>query len=349
LVAPDPKVDVTVLGHDFAFVPAHQEEGEAVLDRLYVAAADGNQTFAFEFVRGSSTGLELKPVEVYLPMRLFSGKALVAARTRLYYDFGERWIPLLPQRRRRYVTEATLLTPAFDGDEPDCVWHRLMLDGCLPPESGVEIRSRTANDKNDLQRAPWQAEPPLYRRSDGSELPWFPKPKTLNAGTWELLLQRAEGRFLQLRIRLSGNGQSSPIARLRLYYPRSYLKNYLPALYRDDRDSASFLDRFPPTPRGSIQRPRTRLPPRRCFSTLRTAPAETLGMACKLVRRRARSSMGRAAPALVHSPCDGVLPVARHCSRNGDGAAACVRGKSRASAVFGDGRAQSLRKALPYC
>ena len=71
-----------MLGHDFAFVPAHQEEGEAVLDRLYVTAADGNQTFAFEFVRGSNTGPELKPVEVYLPMRLFGGKALVAAGMR---------------------------------------------------------------------------------------------------------------------------------------------------------------------------------------------------------------------------------------------------------------------------
>ena len=193
LVEPDPKVDVMLLGHDFAFVPAHQEEGEAVLDRLYVTAADGNQTFAFDFVRGSSAGLELKPLEVYLPMRLFSGKALVAAGTQLFYDFGERWIPLLPQKRRRYVTEATLLTPVFDGDEPDCVWHRLMLDGCLPPESSVEIWSRTANDKTDLQSAPWQDEPPLYRRGDGSELPWFPKPRTPNAGTWELLFQRARG------------------------------------------------------------------------------------------------------------------------------------------------------------
>jgi phage tail-like protein len=278
LVEPDPKVDVTMLGHDFAFVPAHQEEGEAVLDRLYVTAADGNQTFAFEFVRGSSAGLELQPLEVYLPMRLFSGKALVAAGTQLYYDFGERWIPLLPQKRRRYVTEATLLTPAFDGDEPDCVWHRLMLDGCLPPESGVEIWSRTANDKKDLQRAPWQDEPPLYRRGDGSELPWFPKPKSPNAGTWELLFQRAEGRFLQLQVRLSGNGQSSPRLRaLRLYYPRfSYLKNYLPALYRDDRDSASFLDRFLANPEGLYTATEDKIAATQMLFDLRTAPAETL-------------------------------------------------------------------------
>ena len=278
LVEPDPKVDAMLLGHDFAFVPAHQEEGEAVLDRLYVTAADGNQTFAFEFVRGSSTGLELKPLEVYLPMRLFSGKALVAAGTQLYYDFGERWVPLLPQRRRRYVTEATLLTPAFDGDEPDCVWHRLMIDGCLPPESRVEIWSRTANDKANLQITPWQDEPPLYRRGDGSELPWSPKPRTLNAGTWELLFQRAEGRFLQLQIRLSGNGQSSPRLRaLRLYYPRfSYLKNYLPALYRDDRESASFLDRFLANPEGLYTAIEDKIAATQMLFDLRTAPAETL-------------------------------------------------------------------------
>jgi len=49
-----------------------------------------------------------------------------------------------------------------------------------------------------------------------------------------------------LKIAFVGNGRVTPrIWSLRAYYPRfSYLRQYLPAVYREDVDSASFLDRF---------------------------------------------------------------------------------------------------------
>jgi len=168
----------------------------------------------------------------------------------VYYDFADRWIPLVAQRRPRYVAEATLQTPlrevrpALDGREPGCVWHRLLIDGCLPAETEVQVWSRAADDPRALALAEWQPEPRPYRRRDGSELPFVAR----GAGqeTWELLFQRACGRYLQIRLALRGNGRSTPRLRaLRAYYPRfSYLERYLPALYREDRQSASFLDRF---------------------------------------------------------------------------------------------------------
>src|ERR1051326_5602286 len=125
------------------------ERGRDVPDSLYVVGADGNQTYPFRVCLHDGK-IELKPRPDYLPMRLFGGKALVGTDDGAYYDFAEDWIRLVQQRRPRYVAEPTWLTEPLDGRDPDCVWHRLMLDACIPPETKVEVWTRAANDKNSL-------------------------------------------------------------------------------------------------------------------------------------------------------------------------------------------------------
>jgi phage tail-like protein len=255
-----------LVGYDFAYVPASETRADGSIGALYVVATSGNQSFAFE-VYPNGDDLELRARPDYIPMRLFGGKALATAGAEVFYDFNDRFIPLVIQKRPRYESDVVFYTPiarasgdglppasesrvrgAFDGREPDCVWHRLLIDACIPPETGVEISSRAADDQVSLALAAWEPEPRLRLRGNGSELP-FVKDTTDAArgtGTWELLFQKARGRFLQLRIRLTGNGRATPRLRaLRAYYPRfSYLTNYLPAVYREDAESASFLDRF---------------------------------------------------------------------------------------------------------
>lgn len=285
--------DFRLVGYDMAFVPEHEELGEIVQDRLYVVAADGNQGYAFRLCL-SDGEVELQPIAEYLPMRLFGGKALVGTNTGAYYDFAENWIPLIQQRRPRYVPEATLETPLktalkrpyFDAGEPDTIWHRIMLDANIPPETSVEIWSRAANEEADLTRLPWQREPAPYLRGDGSELPFLrgkepcagvPKLKT-GAGTWELLFQRARGRYLQLKIRLKGDERTTPRLRaLRAYYPRfSYLTNYLPSVYREDQQSASFLDRFLANVEGMYTTLEDKIAAMQILFDVRSAPAEVL-------------------------------------------------------------------------
>jgi phage tail-like protein len=258
-----------LIGYDFAFVPdggvdPGAEAGEKFLGHLYIIERSGNQSYAF-LLKIKGEQLVLKALADYLPMRLFGGRALVVADSSVYYDFENQWVTLVAQPRPRYALEANILTPladqdavvtadgknlrgAFDGREPDCVWHRLMLDACIPPDAEVRVWSRAANDQRELALAEWRQEPRPYLRGNGSELPFTPRAskEIKGQGTWELLFQNARGRFLQLQLTLIGNGRTTPRLRaLRAYYPRfSYLNHYLPAVYREDTESASFLDRF---------------------------------------------------------------------------------------------------------
>jgi phage tail-like protein len=287
LVEDDDRPGFRLLGHDFAVVPSREPPGGAAPShQLYVASGDGNQVFVFTLTWFGQQ-LHLAPLPAYLPMRLFGGKALVAAGQQVYYDFDKVWVPLIEQHRPRYVVEATLHTPVFDGREPDCVWHRLLLDGCIPTETEVAVESRAADSARELAAAAWHQEPRLYGRGDGSELPFvgqpvIPKETNQNSrsgeGTWELLFQQARGRFLQLNLKLRGNAQTTPRMRaLRAYYPRfSYLNHYLPGVYREQAGSASFLDRFLANPEGFYTALEDKIAAVQMLFDVRSAPAEAL-------------------------------------------------------------------------
>ncbi len=265
-------------GYDMAYVAQQDLGGVTRYDVLYVTAANGDQSYAFQIVlQGDQMSLQALPL--YFPMRLFAGKGIVASGNRVYYDSRDQWVPLVAQRRPLYAPDAVLVTRVFDGKEPDCVWHRLMLDASIPPDTSVMVSSRAANQKAQLDLTGWQPEPEFYLRGNGSEQPWVAQSGGADAGTWELLFQRAKGRYLQLRIELAGDGRSTPRLRaLRAYYPRfSYLKNYLPAVYRADADSASFLDRFLANAEGLYTGIEDRIALAEVLFEVDNAPPETLG------------------------------------------------------------------------
>jgi len=250
--------DLGPQGHDFTFVPG-KKGGANALGRLFVASSEGNQAFAFD-LRIEADELRLSPAIDFYPMRRFAGRALISGKDQVFYDCVGTWVQLIQQRGARFDEAATLFTPIFDGEEPQCVWHRLMLDACIAPGTSVEVWSRASDSKESLQGtrneagSEWVQEPVLYLRGAGAELPWA-KPWENGAsqnkredrdGTWELLFQRARGRFLQLKLVLLGNGRATPRLRtLRAWFPRfSYLERFFPALYRENAESASFFERF---------------------------------------------------------------------------------------------------------
>jgi phage tail-like protein len=164
----------------------------------------------------------------------------------ILYDFADGWIPLVHQPRRRHVQLGeVVITEPLDGGEPGCVWHRLFLDGCVEAGSSIAVWSAASDDRSDLRSDPdWQLEPAPRPRAGGVELPYVEE--LAGYETHELLFQRARGRYLRLKLELRGDGRATPRLRaLRASFPRfSYLEHYLPAVYREDPESASFLDRY---------------------------------------------------------------------------------------------------------
>lgn len=250
-----------LLGQDLAFVPSATQPSDGVTGTLYIADSLGAQTFAFNYDTNSSVWA-VEPDSQFLPMLRFGGKALINGPSGINYDFDQRWALLVPQPRARYQTQASWVLPrrdaametdpalrAFDGKEPGCIWHRLLMDGTIPSGTQVLVESRAADSKDLLSSMDWNTEPNPYQRFTGPELPYY-RPSlgccTSKTGTWELLFQAAVGRYLQVRLTLIGNGRSTPrLQALRAYYPRfSYLTHYLPAVYQDNVTSASFLDRY---------------------------------------------------------------------------------------------------------
>lgn len=246
LTAADPERECAAFpltAHDLTIIPESQGRDTRTFLVLLVAAT-GNQVLSARLSLQADDA-KLVALSLYFPMRLFSGRALVHAGGQAFYDSSERWIALVEQRRPRFEAEGKLVTRAFDSRVPGCTWHRVVLEGCFPSGSMVSVSTRAADEQDELAHTQWQSEPALkYRRTRGSEL-LRSESESAREESWELLLQRARGRYVQLKLTLSGDGVRSPTLRaLRIWYPRfSYRDQYLPAFYRD-QDLTGFLDRF---------------------------------------------------------------------------------------------------------
>ena len=296
MIEPGDAGTFTFRGHDMALVTAGDETADGG-PRLVVVGSGGDQAVAFRLTLRPDGAVALEGMPDYLPMRLFGGRALAAAGGQVFYDSGTgpRWLALAAQPRPRFAEAATFYTFPLDGGEPGCVWHRLMLDTHLPPETSVEVWSAADDDPlalleppedeaskdetGDLEREiAWRREPQPRRRTQGSELPFLGGPAARCYPTHETLFQRARGRYLRLKLVLRGNGRATPRLRaLRAWYPRfSYLGRYLPAVYREDPDSAFFLDRFLANAEGILTGIEDRTAAIQLLFDPRSAPSEAL-------------------------------------------------------------------------
>lgn len=132
----------------------------------------------------------------------------------------------------------------LDSGRPDTPWHRIYIDGCIPPGCSLTIFAKAYNNPADRVGTRFEAQPRPLWNPLASELPYhsgLAPSKPGESGLFEVLLQHRTGqvrtlagRYLQLRLRMDGDGRHTPaIHALRVYAPRfSYQETYLPELFR---------------------------------------------------------------------------------------------------------------------
>lgn len=255
---------------------------------LLLADAGGNQARRVRLVEKNARwdGVVLPDT---LPLRRFGGRALVAIKGTAHYDSGATdpiWVPVVETRHRRFAPRAAFVTPIYDGAEPQCIWDRVRLDACIPPGASVAVEARAADDPASLATpaTAWIPQPALVLSRSGSELPGkraiaaIATDRTQGKGSWDLLLQNVTGRYAQFRLTLAGDERVTPRLRaLRLWYPRfSWVRRFLPGVYREEPNSAAFLERFLANFEGVTTGIEDRIAGAEALLDPRTVPAELL-------------------------------------------------------------------------
>ena len=137
-------------------------------------------------------------------------------------------------------TAGQLLTRAIDSGQPRCRWHRVRVDADVPPGTSVLVAVSTSEEPTPFGCRPWlpaQDCPPGPPNPDD----W----QDGGAASADFLVDQPPGRYLYVRLRLAGNGTTTPVVhRIRLDFPRVTSASQLPAVYTQDPAAADFTERF---------------------------------------------------------------------------------------------------------
>jgi phage tail-like protein len=209
--------------------------------------------------------------------------------------------------RLRYLPQGRVTTYRLDSGEFHTVWGRIFLDACIPRGTAVTVRCITADEPPEdseiprLRPANTQADPPypelsppmppqsladqlkaspaqpLHRRETGRELPWVRLAEDDRFETYETPALAPPGRYLWVRLELSGDTRSTPrIRALRVEYPSHDYLRRIPQTFSRDEQVASFLRRYLAIFEGAMGELEAEADARRALLDPRSAPVEIL-------------------------------------------------------------------------
>ena len=159
--------------------------------------------------------------------------------------FDEHGEPVLPEPLPAAVLFATMgsaIVGPLDSRIHACVWHRVLLRAFVPAAGRILVESFTADavippdQLADFAR--WEtgqaAGPGGNGAGDENE-----------DQDWDCLLRSDAGRYLWMRLTLTGDGLATPsVAGIEIEFPRIGPRQYLPAVFGAETGSADFTDRF---------------------------------------------------------------------------------------------------------
>ncbi len=139
-----------------------------------------------------------------------------------------------------YPRKGEARTEPLDSGWTARVWHRIDLTACIPAGTSVRIDTLTAEaafDADTVAALPsdrWVAGPE-FRSGAGAG----------NRETVDQLIRSDGGRYLWLRIVLTGDGSATPVVEsVRVELPRDTSTRFLPAIYTADPVAGDFTQRF---------------------------------------------------------------------------------------------------------
>lgn len=232
--------------------------------RIAILATGLNEALIYDLQGASRT---LAPAgDTYVLQSRNAGPFVQGSTAPPYYAVGTTMYPLLPLSLNALARSGSATAPRLiDSGSSLTTWHRLLLEAILPPRCGVLIELAATNDAADFSAGAATWFPHVFGAVDPGPLApetpsatWLPidcevafapamlpgPPIPNRQGLFMVLAQRADravrnltGRFLGIRVTLSGDRRSTPqIAALRVYASRfSYVGHYLPALYRENK------------------------------------------------------------------------------------------------------------------